>query len=146
MKYPRPNHIDDYVVNLPKENKFLEEDFDDVTMPYIVKCTCGCEEFTISRSNHKTVKIDCKNCGKNITVYDKDFYTCSSKLNSDEVFVQYKSSDDDTLFNVCAIYVYSEDYPIEDDKFDSNDVTWCQVLGYGTISNKVFEIINDETA
>lgn len=58
----------------------------------------------------------------------------------------YISAEGDDVFNVCVVYEYSDEFSLSDAEFDNNDVTWCQVFVYGTKSNKVYKIVDDETA
>lgn len=76
---PRPNHIDKYVEKLPNRSKYIEYEFTEYTIPYEVKCSCGCKEFIVYNNEEPRVEIECNKCGNKIVVYDLDLYTCSQK-------------------------------------------------------------------
>lgn len=140
-----PNHIEGYVEKLPNKSKYIEYEFDEYTMPYEVKCSCGSKEFVVYNNEEPRVELKCTKCGKRIVVYDLDFYPCASKY-KEEQLNQYTSPEEDNIFNVAVVYEYSDEFPFSDEEFDCNDVTWCNVYVYGVNSNKVYEIVNDETA
>ncbi len=146
MLYPRPSHIKEYVRKLPNENKFLNYNFDNFTLCYEVKCTCGNEEFEVFMDNDPTVLAKCAECRKDIIVYDLKYYPAASVIEEEEILTKYVSIMNDKIFNICVIYEYSDEFEFEDEEFDCNDITWCQIYGYGIKSNQVFKIVDDETA
>lgn len=146
MLYPRPSHIRENVYKLPDENMFLKYKFDSYTMCYKVKCTCGNEEFEVFTDSDPTVIAKCAKCKNEIIVYDLKYYPAASAVEEEEDFKKYISCKDDKLFNLCVIYEYSDEFEFEDEEFDSDDITWCQVYVYGIKSKEVFKIVDDETA
>jgi hypothetical protein len=139
-----PKHIDGFVCKLPKKNKFIDCDSDDYHIAYLVKCNCGCEVFKVFINEMPSVILKCNNCDNQIIVYDLKFYPAATIIPGNEKFEEYISLDGDLTFNICVIYEYSE--LDEGEKFNPDDITWCEVYAYGVKSKKVFEIINDETA
>lgn len=142
---PKPNHIEGYVEKLPNKSKYVEYEFDEYTIPYEVKCTCGNREFKVYENLEPKVEIECTKCGNRIIVYDLDYYTCAEKYNEEKLNL-YTSPYGDNFFNVCVIYEYSDEFSFLDKNFDNNDITWCEVFIYGVDSKKVYKILDDETA
>lgn len=142
---PKPNHIEGYVEKLPNKSKYVEYEFDEYTIPYEVKCTCGNREFKVYENLEPRVEIECTKCGNRIIVYDLDYYTCAEKYNEEKLNL-YTSPYGDNFFNVCVIYEYSDEFSFLDKNFDNNDITWCEVFIYGVDSKKVYKILDDETA
>lgn len=140
------NHIEGYVVRLPNKSKFIEYDFCEFHIPYMVKCSCGCEEFRVYKNDLPNVYVVCESCKLKITVYDLNHYPCASIVPCDDEPSQFVSQEDEKVFNVCVIYEYSDEFAFDENEFDPNDITWCHVLAFGLNSHMVYEIINDETA
>lgn len=141
-----PEHIDGFVVKLPNKNKYFDYDFCDFNIPYEVKCSCGCEEFRIYKNSLPYVYVVCEKCKQKLNIYDLNCYPSASVIPTNEEPKEFKSADEESIFNVSVIYEYSDEFSFEDAEFDKNDITWCHVYGYGVRTNKVFEIIDDETA
>ncbi len=142
---PKPDHIKGYVEKLPNKNKYVEYEFDEYTMAYEVKCTCGCKEFKVYNNLEPKVELQCTHCGSRIIVYDLNYYTCAEKYMEEELN-SYISPNGDDVFNVCVVYEYSDEFCFWDNNFDNNDITWCHVYVYGIRSKQVYKIVNDETA
>ena len=139
-----PNHVEKNVINLPKRNKFLSYECDEYHLPYQIICKCGCEEFEIVTNPEPMVLAICSKCGETITIYNLRYYPAASLIPFNGNEIPYTSVADDKIFNICVVYEYPE---LEDDEeFDQNDITWCEVYGFGVNSKKSFQIICDETA
>jgi len=145
MSITRPDHIDTYVEKLPNKNKYIECSDSEYTTPYEVKCSCGCKDFTVFYNQEPRVEVQCSRCGKQIIVYDLDLYTCSQKYMPRDLG-KYTSPEGDSIFRVGVVYEYSDEFSLEDDEFDNNDVTWCLVFVQGIQSGKIYKIVDDETA
>jgi hypothetical protein len=142
---PKPNHIEGYVERLPNKSKYVEYEFDEYTIPYEVKCSCGNKEFIVYNNLEPRVELECTKCGNKIIVYDLDYYTCAEKYMEEELNL-YISPYGDNIFNVSVVYEYSDEFSFSDENFDKNDISWCYVYVYGIKSNKVYKIVDDETA
>lgn len=142
MKCPR--HIENNVVSLPNKNKFLEYECDEYHLPYLVKCKCGCEELEIMTNPEPMVIAKCPKCGENITIYNLRYYPAAALIPHTGEETVYISPAEDNIFNICVVYEYPE--LEEDEEFNQNDITWCEIYGFGLKSKKVFQIISDETA
>lgn len=149
MKKACPEHIENFVEILQNGEKYKIEYFDELgeyTFAYELKCLCSNKIFKIYIDEHPSVVVECNRCGKKIIVYDLKYYPAATKLKEKLPLKKYISQYGDELFNVCVIYEYSDEFEYEDDvEFDKNDISWCMTYGYGLKSQKVFEIINDET-
>ncbi|MHC1686073.1 MAG: hypothetical protein AB6733_24615 [Clostridiaceae bacterium] len=145
-----PKHVEGFIDLIESGEKYRINNLDqlnDYTFPYEIKCSCSNKIFKIFVDEHPTVVVQCNSCGKNIIVYDLKYYPAATKIKEEFYLKKYISSFGDEIFNVCAVYEYSDEFEYEDDvEFDENDVSWCVIYGYGLNSREVFEIINDETS
>lgn len=143
---PRPDHIDGYVEDLTDKSKYdITYGFDECTMAYEVKCSCGNREFLVHHNLEPRVVAECTQCENQIIIYDLDYYICGDKWQEEELNL-YTSPEQDNVFQICVVYEYSDEFSYTDERFDCNDVTWCHVYLYGIKSEKAYEIVDDETA
>ena len=49
-------------------------------------------------------------------------------------------------FNVAIIIQYSDQFAFNDERFDENDITWCQIFLYDIVNLQSIMIVDDETA
>ena len=140
-----PKHIENYIISLTDTNIFsIHQPVNNYHHSYLVKCSCGCEEFEIFINPEPMLMAKCKECGAEITVYNLRYYPAASLISFEGANTKYVSPRDDRIFNICVIYDYPE---LEvNEEYDQNDITWCVVYGVGIDSKDVFEILNDETA
>lgn len=139
-----PNHVIEYCDNV-KQNCFVEiyEKYNDFYhRVYQIKCSCHCDEFRIYMDDCPTVIAECSRCKKRIVLYDLDKYDASEKPS----WIKWRSPNkfeysyaDETLFNICVMYEYSDDFSSYD------DLSWFTAWGYNRNIDNVFEIITDET-
>lgn len=90
------------------------------------------------------VEVECSKCKERIIVYDLKYYPAATIISGSEKFEEFISIKDDVLFNVFVIYEYSE--LDENQEFNPDDISWCEIYGYGLKSKQIFTISNDETA
>ena len=138
-----PIHIENNVEKLSSDNKFFEYECDEYHLSYLVKCKCGCEEFEVLINTEPLVLAICTKCEESVTVYNLRYYPAATLLPDDRE-TKYTSPEGDTIFNLCVVYEYPE--LEESEEFNQNDITWCEIYGFGVNSKKSFLIINDETA
>jgi len=139
-----PKHIENNVISLPNNNKFIEYEHDEYHLPYLVKCKCGCEELEIMTNPEPRILARCPLCGEKITIYNLRYYPAASLIPYDGENETYISPAEDTIFNIYVVYEYPE---LEGEEvFNPNDITWCEVYGFGIESKNIFQIINHETA
>jgi hypothetical protein len=141
-----PSHVEKNVIALPNRNKFLDYECDVYHLPYLIKCNCGCEEFEILTNPEPMVMAQCSKCRENITIYNLRHYPAASLVPYAGEKTTYTSPSPykDTVFNICVVYEYPE--LEETENFDQNDITWCEIYGFGVKSKKSFRILSDETA
>lgn len=143
-----PSHIKPFAVPLIGKNKyFCDEIYSRFTFAYEVCCSCGNDKFVIYKNSEPKVTAYCESCGKTITLYDLIEYSCAVTVRKDgeEVLKKITTNNSDK-FNVAIIFEYSDEFELDDENFDENDVTWCQIYLYDTVSMKSFMIVDDETA
>jgi len=139
-----PRHIQQYAKKLTNNNKYFEWEEDEYHLQYSVKCTCGNEAFEIIGDEDFTTIAKCTECKNEIILYDLRLYPAAIHIECDKKPIRYITKDGDTIFNVAVHYEYSQLY--EDEEFNPDDITWCIIRVYGLKSNKIFEILDDETA
>lgn len=141
-----PDHIKKYVTPVAGENKYFEDRIDSAfTFAYEVCCSCGGIEFTVYKTSEPKVTAVCAACGRKITVYDLTEYPCAVPLGVEEEPEKVRNEGHDR-FRVAVIFEYSDEFALDDNEFDENDVTWCQVYVYDTASAQSIMIVDDETA
>ena len=74
-------------------------------------------------------------------VYDLQFYPAASKSKGDEVFLEMDISKEKPV----KVYVGYEHGETDDDQeFDQNDITWCQI--FADNDNGIIKVFDVETA
>lgn len=142
-----PDHIKKYVKRIVGNNKFFVNNIDKFTFAYEVICSCGNKELVIFKNSEPKVIAHCETCGETIIVYDLIEYPCAVTVrkNGEEVLEKITNGDSDK-FNVAVVFEYSDEFELDDDEFDENEVTWCQIYLYDTKSLQSILIVDDETA
>lgn len=65
MDYPIPKHLQDFLIPLP------EEDNCEFQVTGRIRCTCGCDRFSVSESNEGMIAdLTCRECGREIALFD----------------------------------------------------------------------------
>ena len=63
MELPIPTHLADYFTSIGENDEY--------NVTGVIHCDCKCEEFEVWESNdHQIVKLICKQCGKEIELFD----------------------------------------------------------------------------
>ncbi|MDZ7619332.1 MAG: hypothetical protein U1E05_20220, partial [Patescibacteria group bacterium] len=129
--------VQDATKNFPGES-------DEFHHYYKLVCDCGSQRFLLHQSNRKSVVASCRQCGREIIVYDLSNYAAACKVAGEEHLSPMASADGATAdVTVFVMYEYGE---IDDDQeFDRNDVTWCQVFVEDASGTHVC-VFDDETA
>ena len=146
MKETAPIHIKKFCYEDNEDRTYCElreKIYDEVHFLWKIKCDCGETKFKVFTDKHPSVFCKCRQCNKDITVYDLSNYPAAVKLNEEfEAEQVYIEGVED--FNVYAIYEYSDEFEEDDEHFDQNDITWATV--YIRNGNIVKKILDDETA
>ncbi len=146
MDCANPKHIEGYVVRMDeKNNKFFETYVSDFAFYYTIKCKCGNEKFHVIGNECPIVTVECCECGEGILVYDLIYYPAATSVDRHENFVKLVLEEND-IFEVCVLYEYSDEFELDDEEFDPNNLSWCQVFVRDPKSGEVWRILNDETA
>lgn len=142
-----PDHMKKYVKQIQGENKFFSDSiYGEFTFAYEISCSCGCKEFVVYKNSEPKVMAYCASCGKQITLYDLIEYPCATTAgNREEELVKVINKNNDK-FNVAIIIQYSDEFAFDDEEFDENDITWCQIFLYDTVNMQSIMIVDDETA
>ncbi|MDE7418165.1 MAG: hypothetical protein K2N44_17990 [Lachnospiraceae bacterium] len=141
-----PDHIKKYVTPIVGKNKFFEDSiYSSFTFAYEVHCSCGGKEMTVYKTSEPKVTAVCAACGRMITIYDLTEYPCAVPLGKEETPEKVTNQENDR-FHVAVIYEYSDEFALDDDAYDENDVTWCQIYVYDTVNAQSIMIVDDETA
>lgn len=73
-------------------------------------------------------------------------YPCATTArNPEEELVKVINKSNDK-FNAAIIIQYSDEFAFDDERFDENDITWCQIYLYDTADSQSIMIVDDETA
>lgn len=144
MDITAPNHILKYCYSIEGgQFKKIYSDFNDYYhRVYQIKCSCKCDGFRICIDDCPTVTAICSNCGACITLYDLDEYDASERpswINWRTPSKYEYSYNSETLFNICVMYEYGEEYA------SNNDISWFTAWGYNNNIDSIVEIISDET-
>jgi len=139
-----PDHIKKFAIKLPNNNEYTEYVCDDYHIPYLIKCICGCTKCVVLLNCEPQVNAKCTSCGEIIPIYNLKYYPATALIPCDEECKEYISPEGDTFFNICVVYEYPE--LEKDEEFNPNDITFCEIFGFGLDSGKYFCIISDETA
>ena len=142
-----PDHIKKYVKRIVGNNKFFDGNLDAFTFAYEVTCSCGNKELVILKNSEPKVIACCESCGETITMYDLIEYPCAVTVRKkgEEVLTKITNGDSDK-FNAAVIFEYSDEFELDGDEFDENEVTWCQIYLYDSKSLQSLMIVDDETA
>ena len=134
-----PKHVEHSVVSA--EDKF-SADIDEFHHYFQIVCNaCGSRAFHLFLSDKDTVKALGAQCEKMVLIYDLALYPAATKLKDDESF----SEIDLTKAGALPIYVSYEYGGFDDDQeFDQNDITWCQV--FVEKGGELLKVFDDETA
>lgn len=142
-----PDHIKEYVKPIEGKNKFFEDAISsEYTFAYEVSCSCGNHEFVIYKNSEPKVTAFCEACGKTITLYDLIEYPCAVTNRENEEVLEKVTNENNDKFNVAVILEYSDEFAFDDEEFDENAITWCQIYLYDTINQQSILIVDDETA
>ena len=142
-----PSHIKKYVKQILGKNKFFNDNIDgQFTFAYEVSCSCGNNEFVIYKNSEPKVIAFCESCGKTITLYDLIEYPCAVIVRKDEDVLKKVTNENNNKFNVAIIFQYSDEFAFDDEEFDENAITWCQIYLYDIVSLRSIMIVDDETA
>lgn len=143
-----PNHIKKYVKLIEGKNKFFHNNFDEYefTFHYEVICSCGNNRLVVYKNSEPKVIACCESCGNTITLYDLIEYPCAETAREPEEALKKMTLGDNDKFNVAVIFEYSDEFEFDDDAFDENDVTWCQIYLYDPKGLQSIMIVDDETA
>ena len=142
-----PNHIKEYVKPILGNNKFFKDDiYGKFTLAYEVNCNCGNNEFVIYKNSEPKVMAFCASCGKAITLYDLIEYPCAVTYRDNEEILRKVINKDKDKFNIAIIFQYSDDFDFDDEEFDENEITWCQIYLYDIVNLQSILIVDDETA
>ncbi|MDE7224896.1 MAG: hypothetical protein K2O34_14105 [Acetatifactor sp.] len=141
-----PDHIKEYVKPIAGENKLFDGYIGEYTFAYEVVCSCGNKELIVYKNSEPKVTAFCEACGKAITLYDLIEYPCAVALRDDEDVMEKVTNEDTDKFHVAIIFEYSDEFTLDDERFDVNDVTWCQIYLYDMIHLQSILLVNDETA
>lgn len=135
-----PAHIDGYVRDAT--HRFSEE-ADAFHFFYQVACPCGSLLFKARKSQCESLEVECKTCGKIVSVYNLAEYPAATKLDKAEELLEISLPDGTTHGSIFVMYEYGE--LDEDQDFDRNDITWCGVWLEASDQSLVL-ILDDETA
>ena len=121
-----PCHIKKYAKQIQGENKFFSDGiYGEFTFAYEINCSCGGKEFVVYKNSEPKVTAFCTSCGNQIAK------------------VVNKGND---KFNIAIILQYSDQFDFDDQRFDENDITWCQIFLYDIVNLQSVMIVDDETA
>ena len=110
---------------------------------YQLVCQDGSTQFQLCKGTKQTVKALCSNCAKEVIVYDLSLYPGASKIPGSQGFDSVRHPDGNDSYRVYVMYEYGE---LDDDQvFDPNGITWCQVF-IENESGDLVKILDDETA
>jgi len=142
-----PSHVKKYLKQIPEINKFFSEPiYSDFTFAYEVYCSCGNNEFVVSKNSEPKVMAFCESCGKTIPLYDLIEYPCATTCRNPEEELKKITNQGNDKFNAAIIFEYSDEFPLDDERFDENDITWCVIYLYDNVCQESIMIVNDETA
>lgn len=143
-----PSHIKKYVKPILGKNKFFSENiYSKFTLAYEISCSCGNNEFVIYKNSEPKVEAFCESCGKTITLYDLIEYPGAVTVRNDgEDALEKVINENNDKFNVAIIFEYSDEFAFDDEEFDENEITWCQIYLYDIVSLRSIMIVDDETA
>ena len=142
-----PSHIKKYAKQIQGENKYFRDGiYGEVTFAYEISCNCGNKEFVVYKNSEPKVIAFCTSCGKQITLYDLIEYPCAPTARDPEEKLEKIINKSNDKFNVAIIIQYSDQFAFNDERFDENDITWCQIFLYDIVNLQSIMIVDDETA
>lgn len=125
-----PEHIKKYCYKDEKDGffcEFYDKFHDDYTFIYKIKCECGETYFEVYNDEHPSCFLKCTNCHREITAYDLAYYPCACKV-KDKFEKKKICIDGVEIFNVYALYQYSDESDYDDDvDYDPNDIIWGSI-------------------
>ena len=130
-----PSHIKKYAKQIQGENKYFRDGiYGEVTFAYEISCNCGNKEFVVYKNSEPKVIAFCTSCGKQITLYDLIEYPCATTARDPEEKLEKIINKSNDKFNVAIIIQYSDQFAFNDERFDENDITWCQIFLYDIVN------------
>jgi hypothetical protein len=133
-----PEHVDGFVE--PASERFSEH-ADDFHHFYRIVCRCRGQRFQVFLGDKKSVRVKCITCHTWITLHDLSLYPAAVTSSGVEEFQCVNDSGGGSV--VYVMYEYGE--RDEDETFDSNDISWCQVW-IEDANGKLSRLMDDETA
>ena len=142
-----PSHIKKYLKQISENNKFFGTPiYGEFTFGYEVQCSCGNHEFAVFKNSEPKVSAVCESCGNQITVYDLIEYPCATTARNPEEPLEKVVHKGNDKFNIAIVIQYSDEFTFDDEMFDENDITWCQIYLYDNAAQESVMIVDDETA
>ena len=142
-----PSHIKKNVKPILGRNKFFDNDIDgQFTFAYEVRCSCGNNTFVIYKNSEPKVIASCESCEETITLYDLIEYPCAVTFRKNEDLLKKVAIENNDKFNVAIIFEYSDEFSLDDEGFDEDAITWCQIYLYDVTNLRSILIVDDETA
>lgn len=127
-----PDHIKKYVRPISEKNKFFSTPIYD--------------EFVVFKNSEPKVTAVCTACKKRIALYDLIEYPCATTARDPEEPLEKVINKNNDKFNAAIIIQYSDEFAFNDERFDENDITWCQIYLYDNVERQSMMIVDDETA
>jgi len=138
-----PKHIEKYVCGFDDPANFLNYECNDYAACYLVRCKCAREEFRIYLSAVPSVLAQCIECGNMIRLYDVRLYPAATPRSEATGPLDAFRHDGRDVFSVCVVYEYGE---LDDDEsFDQDDISWCEVYAFVAGTNIRVRVLSDET-
>ena len=143
-----PGHLKKYAKQIQGENKFFSDGiYDEFTFAYEINCSCGGKEFVVYKNSEPKMIASCTSCGNQITLYDLIEYPCATTTARDpEEALEKVINKSNDKFNAAIIIQYSDEFAFDDERFDENVITWCQIFLYDIVNLQPIMIVDDETA
>jgi len=139
-----PKHIEQYVRQVDDPSAFLAYECDEYALCYSVTCSCGCDEFRICLSAVPSVFAHCTECGNVLTIYDVRLYPAATPGSDTTDSSDRFSQGGHEVFSVYVVYEYGE--LDEDESFNQDDITWCEVYAFVKGTGTTVRVLSDETA
>jgi hypothetical protein len=99
--------------------------------------------FAVARSELPRVVAQCKRCATEVVLYDIRKYPSATVVPADDRLTVVAGESAQGA-NVYVMYEYG---PLDPgDRFDSDDITWCQVYARAPESGLLSKVIDHETA
>jgi hypothetical protein len=134
-----PKHVENSVVKADDQFPKFADDFHHYFQ--IVCNSCGGRLFRLFVGDKRTVNAVCEACRVNVLVYDLERYPAATKTTGEETF----SENQWTTRTALPVFVGYEYGEFDDDQeFDQNDITWCQI--FVLHEGSLVVVFDDETA